>query len=392
MKQLIYLDYAATTPLDSAVAKAMEPYWSKQFGNASSVHHFGQKAAEAVSKARQQIADFLHCQSNEVIFTSGATEANNLAIKGVVEQPLKRGDHPHIIISAIEHPAVLEVAEYLSTWGVKVTKVKAESDGQVKVKNIIKAITPQTVLISLMYVNNETGVIQLVGEVGEELKKLNQYRAEQGLPKILFHTDAVQAAPWLSCDVSQLGVDLLSLSAHKIYGPKGVGALYIRSGVTLVPQLYGGHQQNSLRPGTLPVSLIVGLGKAASLLTFNYQNNQSTKVKKLRDRLLIGLQKTGFVLTGRPSQLVPGHIHGYWPRINGEVILTALDLVGIAVSTGAACSAGAQLSSTILRGMGWTAARARLAVRFSLGKFTTTPQINTTLKAASNILIKIRKS
>lgn len=388
MKQKIYLDHAAATPLDPAVKKAMEPYWTKFFGNASSIHQYGQQSAMAVSKAQQQVADFLHCQPSGVIFTSGATEANNLALKGVIEPLLKKGEKPHVIVSAIEHPSVLEVAQYLFTWGVKVTKVKAELNGAVKVKDIIKAITPQTALISLMHVNNETGVIQPVGEVGEELSKINAQRQKQGFNKIIFHTDAVQAVPWLSCDVNQLGVDLFSLSAHKIYGPKGVGVLYVRSGVLFAPQLHGGHQQNGLRPGTLPTPLIVGLGKAISLLSHDYQYRQSDKVKKLRDQLLGGLQKTGFVLTSDLKRIVPGHIHGYWPRIKGEVIFTALDLVGIAVSTGSACSSGAQLPSPALLGMGWTKNRAKQAIRFSLGRFTNAQQVNATVKAVNNIILR----
>ena len=260
----IYLDYAASTPVDEEVLDEIMPYFSQKFGNPSSIHSFGQEALEAVNKARQQVADFLNCNSSEIIFTSGATESNNMTIKGIV----KASDikNPHLITSVIEHHCVLNSCKAVEKEGTEVTYLRVNKDGLVDLEDIEKAIKKNTILISIMYANNEVGTIEPIAEIGKLLKKINLEREKNKLPKVYFQTDAVQAINYLDCNVDNLGVDLLSLSGHKIYGPKGVGVLYIRQGTKIKKLQQGGEQESNLRAGTHNVPGIVGLGKAISLI------------------------------------------------------------------------------------------------------------------------------
>ena len=273
----IYLDYAATTPVDPKVIRAMRPYFKRDFGNASSIHGFGQKALAAIDDARQKAADFLGCESEEVVFTGSATEANNLAIFGLA----KKGDH--IITTQIEHHAVLEPCRELEKWGVEVTYLPVDKDGLVKVSDVEKAIKPNTTLVSIMYANNEIGTVQPIAEIGELIKR---FKIQDSRFKILFHTDAVQAANYLDCDVKKLGVDLLTISGHKIYGPKGAGALFVKKGTPLKSLIYGGGQEHGLRSGTENVPGIVGLAQAVQELQNPKVQLNHIRIKHSRDRLI----------------------------------------------------------------------------------------------------------
>ncbi|MEK9153713.1 MAG: cysteine desulfurase family protein, partial [Patescibacteria group bacterium] len=346
MKQ-IYLDYAATTPESPEVIRAMRPYFEKHYGNASSLHQFGQQAREAVEIARQNIAKFLNCSTAEVFFTGSATEADNLAILGVARSSKLKVQSAklHVITTQIEHPAVLEPIKYLEKLGeVEATYLPVSREGLVKVEDVAKAIKPNTILVSIMYANNEIGAIQPIAEIGKALKAVNQ--------KIIFHTDAVQAVNYLDCDTQKLAVDLLTLSGHKVYGPKGVGILYVKKGVALEPMMFGGHQEQGLRPGTENVAAIVGLGEAI-------QQVQSSKLKvksleKLRDKLLDGILKTvpKTSLNGSRNDRLPNNANISFSGVEGESILMALDQKGIAVSTGSACASGSLEPSHVLMALG----------------------------------------
>jgi len=347
----IYFDHAATTPVDKDVLDAMLPYFSEKFGNASSLHQFGQESQQAVIKARQEIADVLGCLSSEIIFTSGATESDNLAIKGVISRdssvaplravryraPLPQNDiRPHIITTAIEHPAVLDTCKSLEKQGVSVTYLPVNKEGIVSVADLEKKIRNETVLASVMYVNNEVGTIQPIVEIGEKLVKINQARSQQKLPKIIFHTDAVQATNYLDLNVKNLGVDLMSLSGHKIYGPKGIGLLYVKKNTAIVRIQDGGHQEYGLRSGTLNTPGIVGLAAAfagiknpacASPLSFRASaGRQKSKteggerrrtiknLEKLRDKLIDGVLKSvpDSQLNGSREKRLPNNANFSW--------------------------------------------------------------------------------
>ncbi len=362
-----YLDYAAATPLDPAVASAMQPYQSGVFANPSSSHAAGRGAAAAVERARSQVARFIRCGAAEVVFTSGATEANNLALLGIAPR--------HLVVSAIEHPSVAEPAAELGRRGSGVTTVAASRSGYVSAAKIVAAIRPQTGLVSLQYVNGETGAVQPVAEVAKLIAKVNRRRQRGKLPPVLLHTDAVQAAPWLSCDVRRLGVDLLSLSAHKVYGPKGVGCLFVRSGVQLRPLLLGGGQEGGRRAGTVNVAGVVGMGAAVALLGTPAHARMRRAVAALRASALRQLRPLGYIATGVPSRTAPGHLHLRRPGLPADVALSALDLAGIAASAGTACAAGATLASPALRGMGWSSDEAAEAFRITLGRGTTADDV-----------------
>jgi cysteine desulfurase len=382
----VYLDHAATTPLDPTVATAMEPYSAGIFANASSTHSAGCAAATAVERARKQVARFLGCQSAEAIFTSGATEANNLALFGVVQPLLDAGQKPHLIISAIEHPSVAEPAAALVLRGATLSTVSASRAGYVSVSKIIAAVRPQTALISLQLVNGEIGAIQPVADVARLLVKLNKRRRAANLPAVLLHTDAVQAAPWLNCNVRRLGVDLLSLSSHKIYGPKGSGCLYVRTGIELQPLLFGGGQEGGRRSGTINVSGVVGLGAAVALLGTPAQARCRRQIALLRAATSRQLRALGFLVTGIPSRTSPGHLYLRRPGLSADVILTALDLAGIAVSAGTACAAGATVASPTLLGMGWTPAASAEGFRVTLGRNSTSADTEALIAALRRLV------
>jgi cysteine desulfurase len=391
----VYLDYAATTPVDKKVLKAMQPYFSKTFGNASSLHSFGQRARNAVEKARWQAAGFLHCSMEEIIFTGSATESDNLAILGVVKNFKQKNPNqkPHIITTAIEHPAVLEACRRLAKEGVEVTYLAVNQQGLIGLGALQEAIRPNTALISVMYVNNEIGVAQPIAEIGQLLRK---YRAQNPTSSILFHTDAVQAVNYLDCDVQKIGVDLLTLSGHKIYGPKGVGILFVKKGVTLEPLFFGGGQERKLRPGTENVAGIVGLGAAVAAIKKRAPKQRikiNNNLEALRNKLVTGILKSipFCYLNGSKEQRLPNIANISFERVEGESILFALDQAGIAVSTGSACASGSLEPSHVLTAMDLPVERAHSSIRFSLGKYTSKEEISYVLKVLPKIIAKLRR-
>ncbi len=387
-KKIIYFDHSATTPVEPAVREAMQPYFSEIFGNASSIHFFGQQAVGAVDEAREKVADFLGCKTNEIIFTSGATESDNIVILGLA----KAGEH--IITSKIEHPAVLEPAKEMARRGVEVTYLDVEKNGIVSVEKIKEAIKNNTRLISIMYVNNEIGTIQPIAEIGDALKAINQERKENKLPQIFFHTDAVQAANYCDLNVDKLNVDLVSLSGHKIYGPKGIGVLYRRTGVPIKPISFGGHHEYGIRPGTLNVPGIVGFGKAIELLSDKRKTGETNaKIKELRDSLIAGVQKSipNVKINGDLDKRVAGNAHFSFYGVEGESMLLLLDQEGIAVSTGSACSSGSLEPSHVLMALDMDPILAHGSLRITFGKFNTEKEVDYLLEKLPPIIAKLRK-
>jgi len=394
MFRRIYLDNSATTPVDPRVVEAMMPYLTEQFGNASSIHYFGQQAKAAVDKARHQVAHLIGSRPNEIVFTSGGTESNNLAIKGILERwnadilvrnasDIEGADRnvrvPHIITSAIEHSAVTNVCDDLEKQGYRITRLPVYEDGIVRIGDLKAAITDETVLISIMAANNEIGTLQPIEEIGKIVKELRA----QGR-KIWFHTDAVQAAGKVPINVEEIGCDLLSISAHKLYAPKGVGALYVRRGVRLHPQNIGGHQERDRRGGTESVPNIVAFGKACELADENL-SAESSDLKVLRDDLesRVGEIIPDIVFNGDRDRRLPNISNISFRSIEGEGLLINLDMQGIAVSTGSACSSGTLEPSPVIRALGTQTPspavdedRARGAIRFSLGRNNTAEDID----------------
>ena len=394
----IYLDHAATTPLDKKVLDKMMPYFSQKFGNPSSIHQFGQEALEAVNKARQQVADFLGCSSPEIVFTSGATESNNMTIKGIIKASNIR--NPHIITSSIEHHCVLNSCKEAEKEGVEISYLKVDKYGIINLEDLKNAIKENTILISIMYANNEVGTIEPIVEIGEILKKINLERAENKLPKIYFHTDAVQAINYLDCDVDNSGVDLLSLSGHKIYGPKGVGVLYIKQGTKIKSIQNGGEQENNLRAGTHNVPGIVGLGEAIFLIPVETRQrlvsttgNKIKEIKKLRDYFIDEVLKNipDSQLNGSKEFRLPHNINISFKGVEGESLLMMLDQEGIAVSTGSACSSTSLEPSHVLTAMGIPPEIAHASIRFTLGKDTTKENLDYVLKVLVEKIEKLRE-
>jgi cysteine desulfurase len=392
----IYLDYAATTPIDPKVLRAMMPYLKEKFGNPSSLHQWGREARVAVEESRKKLAQFLGASPEEIVFTSCATESINLSHKGLIKSIFRRSKQvrkpPHIITSSIEHKAVLESCQSMERIGVAgVTYLPVNKNGLVKLSEIEKAIRPETCLISIMYVNNEVGTVEPIVEIGKLIKKYNQYSRKNRETKIYFHTDATQAIQYLNCDVGSLGVDLLSLTGHKFYAPKGVGALYIRKGTPISSWQSGGGQESGLRGGTENVAYIVALGKAIELNS-KLKTQNSKRIKKLRKRLITGVLKIpGTRLTGHPSRRAP-HIASFIIQgVEGEAMLLHLDAVGIAASSGSACTSGNLEPSHVLLAMGISPKEAHGSLRFSLGKETTKEEINDVIKILPGIVEKLRK-
>jgi cysteine desulfurase len=375
----IYLDYNATTPVDPAVLDAMLPHFAENFGNASSIHSPGQRARGAVDGARASVAALLAAKPSEIVFTSGGTESDNLALFGVVAA--SQETRKHIITTAIEHHAVLSTAQALEKSGVDVTYVPVGRDGVVDPEAIRSALKPETILISVMHANNELGTIQPIGEIGRIAAAAD----------VLFHCDAVQSAGKLPLDVNRLGVDLLSISAHKIYGPKGVGALYVRSGTPLEPQFHGGHHERDRRPGTENVPGIVGLGKAADLARKNLQTD-CARITTLRNRLEDALLATcgDARVNGDHAQRVSNTSNISFHAAGGESLVIALDLQGIACSTGAACSSGAVGPSHVLLAIGLSPDEARSSLRFSLGRTTTAEEIDHAIATIPQAVERLR--
>jgi cysteine desulfurase len=362
MFRRVYLDNSATTPVDREVVEAMLPFFSEKFGNASSIHFFGQEARGAVDRARHQVAELINARPNEIVFTSGGTEANNLAIRGLIEANEKYGKH--IITSAIEHSAVKEVCQDLEKRGWEVTYLPVYADGIVRIEDVENTIREETILISVMTANNEIGTIQPIAEIGRLVRKLRETGA-----KIWFHTDAVQAVGKITVDVEEIGCDLLSISAHKIHAPKGVGALYVRRGVRLHSQNIGGHQERERRGGTESVPFIVAFGKACELAKNNLKET-AHQLKNLRDKFerSIGENINDFEFNGNREQRLPHISNISFRSIEGEGLLINLDLQGVAVSTGSACSSGSLEPSPVIRALSNDDELARGAIRFSFGK------------------------
>ncbi len=385
----VYFDYNATTPVEPEVLDAMLPYFSGEFGNAASIHTPGQRARGAVETAREQVAALIGARAQEIVFTSGGTESDNHAAFGVVVQAFlpvptsKNPDpSPHIITTAIEHEAVLNACQALEKSGVRVTFLAANREGQIDLDELRQAVRPETVLITVMHANNELGTVQPLEEVGRIAKERDIY----------FHTDAVQSAGKVPIDVNKLGVDLLSLSAHKFYGPKGIGALYIRGGTRLRQLLYGGHHQRGFRPGTENVAGIVGLGKAAEIARESLAAD-ARRVSTLRDKLEQGLlaRVPHARVNGGASLRTPNTTNLVFPGIEGEALLIALDLKGLACSTGAACSSGAVEPSHVLTAIGLPPEEARASLRFSLGRHTTEQEIDFALQVVPSAVEQLRE-
>ena len=375
----IYLDYNATTPVDPAVLDAMLPYFGENFGNASSIHSPGQRARGAVDGARASVAALLGAKPSEIVFTSGGTEADNLALFGVVaasQEPRK-----HVITTAIEHHAVLNAAQALEKSGVAVTYIPVGREGIVDPEEIRRAVRPETILISVMHANNELGTVQPIEELGHIAAAAD----------VLFHCDAVQSAGKLPLDVNRLGVDLLSISAHKIYGPKGVGVLYVRSGTPLEPQFHGGHHERDRRPGTENVPGIVGLGKAAELARKNLMTD-CARITTLRDRLEDALLSAcgETRINGNRAQRLSNTSNVSFHAAGGESLVIALDLQGIACSTGAACSSGAVGPSHVLLAIGLSPDEARSSLRLSLGRTTTAEEVDQAIAVIPQAVARLR--
>jgi cysteine desulfurase len=370
----LYLDYGATTPVRKEVLDSMLPFFSEMYGNPGSLHDPGRQAHSHIQIAREQIAQALEASSpREILFTSSGTEANNLAIIGTALYHQKRGKH--IITSAIEHPSVLEACRYLEQLGFEVTYLPVDQFGQIHIQDVEEAITDHTILVSIMAANNEVGTIQPIKQIAHLLNDKN----------ILFHTDAVQFFGKLPCDVNELGVDLLSIGSHKIYGPKGVGALFIRKGVRLQPLFHGGGQERNWRPSTLNTPAIVGFGTASSLIVEDLQTEKARQ-EELRDYFWNQLQQLGdVVLNGHPTDRLPNNINVSFNRLEGQAILLELNRKQIYVSSGSACSAGKHLPSHVLMAMGNDLDIAYQSLRFTIGRETTTADIDYVLTELKKI-------
>ena len=373
----VYLDNNATTPVLPAVFEAMQAYFGERFGNASSIHHHGQETRAAVERARESVAALLGCRASEIVFTSGGTEGDNLAIFGLT----KPGQH--VISSTVEHHAVLNSCKHLEASGCEVTYVPVNGLGQVDPDDVRRALQPNTRLITIMMANNETGVLQPVEEIGKVAAEADVY----------FHTDAVQAAGKVAIDVKRLGCDLLSISGHKMNAPQGVGALYVRKGTTLRPMLFGGSHERSRRAGTENVPGIVALGKAAELAREAFSRGDLEQMSRMRDHLeqTILSQVESTSVNGQGAPRVPNTSSIYFECIEGEALVIALDLKGVAVSTGAACSSGAIEPSHVLTAMGMSPERARGSLRFSLGKQNTPEDIEFALSLISPTVARLRE-
>jgi cysteine desulfurase len=373
----VYLDNNATTPLLPEVFEAMRPYFFEKFGNASSIHQQGQQARGAVERAREQVADLLNCRPAEIVFTSGGTEGDNLALLGM----MKPGDH--IITSAIEHHAVLNACKRLEEMGCTVTYLPVDGRALIDPDDVSRELRPETKLISIIMANNETGVLQPVGEIGKIAAEADVY----------FHTDAVQAAGKIPLDVKQIGCDLLTIASHKIHGPQGAGALFVRKGTLLQPLFYGGRHERSRRAGTENLAGIVGLGKAAEMAREGFGDGSVERMAGLRDRLehtiVENVDQVG--VNSVEATRVPNTTNIYFDCIEGEAMVIALDLKGLSVSTGAACSSGAIEPSHVLTAMGLSSDRARASIRFSLGKQNTAEDVEFALGLVPEVVGRLRE-
>lgn len=376
----IYLDHSATTPVDPRVVEQMLPYFTDKFGNASSLHRWGQIALAALDESRRTIADILGANPKEIIFTSGGSESDNLALRGVAFALRSKGNH--IITTPIEHHAILRTAEQLEKeFGFEVTRVPVDRLGRVNPDDIARAITPKTILISVMYANNEVGTIEPLAEIAKIAKQR----------RVLLHTDAVQAGGYLPLDVNTLGVDLMSLGAHKFHGPKGVGVLYVRDGTPLVPAQTGGSQERSRRAGTENIPYIVGIATALKIAQ-DEREATNARLLALREKLIEGILErvVGAQLTGDPKHRLPGHASFVIPGVIGDEMVLGLDLAGVAGSTGSACTAGSIEPSHVLAAMGYPADLARGALRLTLGRGNTDDDVERAVNVVADVVRKLR--
>jgi len=378
-ERTIYLDHAATTPLDRRVLDAMLPYFTTEYGNASSIYTLGRHAMQAIDSAREQVAEILNCRPTEITFTGCGSESDNLAMKGMAFASQKKGSH--LITSSIEHHAVMHTCQYLERFGFKTTYMPVDMYGRVDPEELGRAITDQTILVSIMYANNEIGTIEPIAEIGRICRAR----------KIPFHIDAVQAGGSLSLNVTELNADLLSLSAHKFYGPKGVGILYTRQGMRILPQLQGGSQERGKRAGTENVAGIVG---AATALRLAYEDlpEVQPRITALRDRLIDGVLKIpGSQLTGHPTERLFNNASFVFQGVEGESILLNLDMIGIAASTGSACTSGSVDPSHVLLAMHIPVELAHGSLRLTLGKENTEEDVDAVLAVLPGIIEKLRQ-
>lgn len=371
----IYLDNAATTMVDPKVVEAMVPFFTRSYGNASSLHYFGREANEALEKSRETIAKKLNCRASEIVFTSGGSEADNLALIGCAIANKGKGNR--VIVSQIEHPAVFNAAEFLKQSGFEVVFIPVDKNAFVKMDELRKAITPDTIVVSVMHANNEVGTVQPIQEIAELCKAKN----------VLFHTDAVQSFTKKKIDLKELPADLVSLSSHKIHGPKGVGALFVRGGTKIRPLVYGGPHENKMRAGTENIAGIVGFAKAVELA----KESEAKKMLALRDRLIKRvLEIPASHLNGDASKRLCNNTHFRFDRIEGEALLLKLDDRGVAASTGSACSSKSLLPSRVLLAMGLTHVQAHGSLRLSLSRFTTTTEVDYAAEILPGIVEELR--
>ncbi len=375
----IYLDHGATTPMKEEVLEAMLPYFKNYFGNPSSLHLYGRESKQGLDQARQKVAEALGADPGEIIFTSGGTEANNLAVQGAAKAKASKGRH--IITSSVEHHAVLDAAHYLGENGFEVTFLPVDKYGRVDPEDLKNALTDQTILVSIMTANNEIGTLQPVEELGHICRESGVY----------FHTDAVQAIGHMPFNLKEQPIDMLSLSAHKFYGPKGVGALYVRNKTPIKQLIFGGGQEKKLRPGTENLSGIVGLGRAIELACQNIEEKKQ-KLTRLRDKLISGLLEIDeVILNGHPTERLPGNVNVSTLYVEGESLLLSLDLKGIAASSGSACTSGALEPSHVLMALGLDHQTAHGSLRLTLGESNTEEQIDYVVEVFQETVERLRK-
>jgi len=375
----IYLDHSATTPVDARVAAVIKKYLLEDFGNPSSLHYFGRETKEALEDARAKVAGLLNCRPDEIYFTSGGTEADNLALIGYALKHRQHGEH--IVVGGIEHPAVNNSAVELEARGFRITLVKPDRYGEVKPEAVAEALTDDTILVSIMHVNNEIGTINDIGAIGS-------FCREHG---VTFHTDTVQSYGKVHIDVQAMNIDMASISSHKIYGPKGVGALYMRRGIEVQPRTFGGHQENSIRVGTENLPGIVGLGKAAEICAVEI-DSEAQRLISLRDSLYhqITERLDRISLNGHPTRRLPGNLNLTFHGVEGEALLMLLDQRGIAVSSGSACSSGSTSPSAVLTGIGLSDEEAQSSIRITIGRENTKEDIDYTAEVIVDSVKRLR--
>lgn len=375
----VYFDYAATTPVDPRVVKVMLPYFSEKFGNTMSIHSSGQKAKLALEKSRETVSNLMGAKANEIVFTSSATESNNLALKGVALANKNRG--MHIIISSIEHPCIMESARWLEEQGFGITKIKVDRYGLVNPVDIGKAIRKDTILVSIIHASNEIGTIQPIEKIGKICKE----------KKVYFHTDAAQSFGKIPIDVNRMNIDLMTASSHKMYGPKGVACLFVREGVEIEPLLHGGGQESGLRSSTVNVPAIIGFAKTCEICE-KEMGKESKRLRKFRDKLIKNVLKIkGAHLNGHPQKRLPNNANFWFSFVEGESLVIRLDLLGVAVSTGSACSSVKLEPSHVLLAVGLKPQEAHGSLRISLGRWTTEKDIDYLIKILPKIIKQLRE-